>query len=434
MNHYSYNYTASNLLRGRFAKDIHPLVAKFNNSLSFDWVLFPYDIVASKVHAEMLAKQKLITKEEEQEICQGLSDIFLTLNSKSPPDLDLAHEDIHSLIEKLLIDKIGDVGKKLHTGRSRNDQVAVDVKLYLRDAGQNINNHLSDLLSLIHQLCIKHTADIMPGYTHLQQAQPIYLGKYFQAYHSMFTRDKERLYDWHKRMNYSPLGAGALAGSQLPIDREYTAKALGFQGVVENTIDAVSDRDYIIEFINICAIMMMHFSRMAEDLIIWSTEEFNFLHLDDAFATGSSIMPNKKNPDVLELLRGKSGRVYGNLQAILTVMKGLPLSYNKDMQEDKELLFDTVNTVDICLQVALPFLESASFNTAKMSNAVHGGNLHATAIMEQLVLNGIPMRDAHHMVASWVKQAMEEDCPLDHIIKKSTFSHMYVNDNSEGLC
>ncbi|HAU2100641.1 TPA: argininosuccinate lyase, partial [Legionella pneumophila] len=283
--------------------------------------------------------------------------------------------------------------------------------------GYLINALLTGLIDCLDDLTSKHQQDLMPGYTHLQQAQPVTLGTYFNAYQSMFSRDKSRLEDWFKRMNYSPLGAGALAGSTLPLDREWVAESLGFTGIISNTLDAVSDRDFVIELCSVAAMIMMHLSRLCEDLILWSTQEFDFITLDDAFATGSSLMPNKKNPDVPELIRGKSGRVYGHLMAILTVMKGLPLAYNKDMQEDKEGLFDTINTIIGCLQIITPFLQSLTFNTPLMRAKAQSGYLDATAILESLVMKGIPFRDAHHQVGLWIAEAIEKQCSLTELLK-----------------
>jgi len=401
---------------GRFKKPLDPRVCAFNASLAFDHLLYEYDIMGSKAHAKMLGKQGLITSQEATTICDALTEIQEEMKQGLHP-LNESSEDIHMFIEQILINKIGDVGKKLHTGRSRNDQVALDLRLYARDAGMTTKKQLHHLIDLLEQLMHKHQHDIMPGYTHLQQAQPIMLGNYFGAYCAMFKRDASRLGDWLKRMNYSPLGAGALAGSSLPLDRKSVAEELMFDGVIENTLDAVSDRDYVIEFCSFASIVMMHLSRLCEDLIIWATQEFNFLTLDDAFSTGSSLMPNKKNPDVLELIRGKSGRVFGHLMAILTTMKALPLAYNKDMQEDKESFFDTVNTLSSCLEIIVPFLESTQFNTHVMSKSAQSGYLDATLMLESLVLNGMPFRDAHHQVGLWVAQAIQENCSLTEVIK-----------------
>lgn len=404
---------------GRFKKELDPGVMHFNASLAFDKVLYAHDIVGSQAHAKMLARQKIISDSEADLICKGLEEISHEIE-KGSHKFDESCEDIHMFVEQLLIAKIGDVGKKLHTGRSRNDQVALDLRLYSRDAGLQINLLLQRLNQVLEKLGNHHAEDKVPGYTHLQQAQPIYLGQFFAAYLAMFQRDLSRLHDWHTRMNFSPLGAGALAGSSLPLDREWVAETLGFNGVIANTLDAVSDRDFIIEFCSVASIILMHLSRLAEDLILWATQEFGFITLDDAFATGSSLMPNKKNPDVLELIRGKSGRVFGHLMGILTVMKGLPLAYNKDMQEDKECLFDTVNTLTACLEIIAPFLESVQFNTKLMKQKANSGFLNATAVLESLVVQGVPFRDAHHQVGLWVQEAIDKNCSLDEIIKNKS--------------
>lgn len=401
---------------GRFQKTLHPDVVKFNASLPFDYVLYKHDIAGSKAHAEMLARQKLITQEESSLIQHGLSAIESEIE-QGLHALDNTCEDIHMFIEHLLIQKIGDAAKKLHTGRSRNDQVALDLRLYARDIGNKINTLLQHLVETLSHLATQHNNDKMPGYTHLQQAQPIRLGAFFNAYVCMFSRDLSRLNHWSERMNFSPLGAGALAGSLLPLDRHWVAQELKFNGVVENTLDAVSDRDFVIEYCSIASIIMMHLSRLCEDLILWATQEFNFLSLDDAYATGSSLMPNKKNPDVLELIRGKSGRVFGHLVSMLTVMKALPLAYNKDMQEDKECLFDTTNTLMACLQIISPFLMSLRFNTELMDKKAKGGYLDATALVESLVLQGMAFRDAHHQVGMWVKEAIDQQCSLSDIVQ-----------------
>ena len=363
----------------------------------------------------MLSAQELLTNDESSMICKALDEIS-TKFVKKAFELDDSCEDIHMLVEKLLIDKIGDIGKKLHAGRSRNDQVATILRMYARDVGTNIENLLDSLISTLSSLANKHVKDTMPGYTHLQQAQPI-LGKYFGAYLSMFKRDKSCIIDWKKRTNFLPLGAAALVGSTLPLDREKVAKKLGFDGIIENTLDAVSDRDFVIEFCNVASMIMVHLSRISEDIVVWTTQEFNFVVLDDAFATGSSLMPNKKNPDIPELIRGKSGRVFGHLISIMTIMKGLPLAYNKDMQEDKEVLFDTVNTVVSCLEIITPFLKSIHFNTDVMKKSAKSGYLDATEILESLVIKGIPFRDAHHQVGKWVAEAMEKDLSLEALLK-----------------
>lgn len=400
---------------GRFEKAQDPKVIAFNASIAIDYVLFPYDIEGSQAHACMLAKQGLLQESEASEICRALSEIGEEL-AQGLHVFDNTYEDIHMFIEHLLIQKIGDSGKKLHTGRSRNDQVALDLRLYARDKGQQLKEQLQQLEETLRHLSDKHQEQKMPGYTHLQQAQPIRLGQYFSAYQSMFQRDLGRLQDWHERMNVSPLGAGALAGSNLPLNREFVAQKLGFSGVIANTIDAVSDRDFIIEFCSLASIIMMHLSRLAEDLIIFATQEFGFVLLDDAFATGSSLMPNKKNPDVLELIRGKSARVFGHLLGMLTLMKGLPMAYNKDLQEDKTPLFDSVATLSACLGIIVPFLESLRFNSTHMHNQANSGYMNATALLESLVLQGMPFRDAHHLVGQKVTEALLKNISLSDIM------------------
>lgn len=399
---------------GRFTKPLNKKVLSFQASLSFDHMLYPYTILASQAHANMLAKQGLISSDEAIMIVQALSEIEDEIASGKVV-WDLNAEDIYMFIEQCLIEKIGDVGKKLHTGRSRNDQTTLDLRLYLRDHAQIILKKLTTLCKICKKLSMRHMHIVMPGYTHLQQAQPILLGQYFDAYLAMFNRDMSRLQDWLKRMNQSPAGAGALAGSTLPIDRQWMAKKLCFDGVIDNTLDAVSDRDYVIEFCAVASLIMMHLARLSEDLIIWATQEFGFITLDDAFATGSSMMPNKKNPDVLELVRGKSARVFGHLIAALTLLKALPLTYNKDMQEDKELIFDTVDTLESVLGIVPAFLASIHFNEDVMKKSAQSGFLEATIILESLVLQGIPFRDAHHQVGLWVSEAIKRGCTLKTI-------------------
>ena len=402
---------------GRFKKPMDPRALEFNASLAVDHVLYPYDIQGSQIHASMLARQGIISVDEAHEINTALNEIKQELQ-EGKHILDPAYEDIHMFIEHLLIEKIGETGKKLHTGRSRNDQVALDLRLYARDAASNIMAQLYEVTDVLQKLSSKHVNDKMPGYTHLQQAQPINLAWVFDAYIAMFHRDINRLQDLKKRMNFSPLGAGALAGSSLPLDRDWVAQSLGFDGYIANTLDAVSDRDFIMEFCSVASILMVHLSRLCEDLILWATQEFGFILLDDAFATGSSLMPNKKNPDILELIRGKSGRVFGHLMGILTVMKGLPLAYNKDMQEDKEGLFDTVKTINSCLSILSPFLESLHFNTALMEEKAGAGYLDATTLLESLILKGIPFREAHHQVGQMVGEALEKGCSLTELLNE----------------
>ena len=406
---------SSKIWGGRFTKELAPKVKAFNSSLHFDHALYREDIAGSIAHAKMLSAQKLISQKEEAEMCNALLDIQNELES-GLHQFNEEHEDIHMFIEHLLIEKIGATGKKLHTGRSRNDQVALDLKLYSRRSVSIILSHLDSLIHLLDILSSRHATAIMPGYTHLQQAQPTSLGKYLDTYACMFRRDMDRFKHSTKSLDLSPLGAAAFAGSNLPLDRHYVARELGFSGIVENTIDAVSDRDYIIEIMSAISISMMHLSRLSEDLIIWSTSEFNFVELDDAFSTGSSLMPNKKNPDVLELLRGKTGRTYGNLMSILTTMKALPLAYNKDMQEDKEVFFDSINTITSSLEVITPLLDSIQFNTQTMADAANSGFLLATECLEKLVLKGVSFRDAHHQVGLLVKEAIEKKLSLHEVL------------------
>lgn len=387
---------------GRFSETLDSEVASFHASIGFDHVLYAEDISGSIAHVGMLARQELLTRVEAAKLMLGLREIKRELAAGQHP-FDVAFEDIHMFIEHLLTQKCGNLGKKLHTGRSRNDQVALDLRLYTRKACSQVLKSIDTLNEVLQELVIKHANDLMPGYTHLQQAQPIQLGAFFGAYQAMLVRDRERFLDVRKRLNYSPLGAGSLAGSQLPLDRYRVAKTLKFDGIIENTLDAVSDRDFVIEFCSSASILMMHLSRLAEDLIVFSTQEFGFIKLHDAFATGSSLMPNKKNPDVMELIRGKSGRIFGHLMGILTMMKGLPLAYNKDMQEDKEGLFDTVKTVLSCLSILPRFLKSLSWNLNHMHEVASQDVLQATAKVEKLVLKGVPFREAHHQVGEWVK-------------------------------
>lgn len=401
---------------GRFKKPTDPRVAEFNSSIHFDEILYQFDITGSVAHAKMLCKQGLITKDENRLISKGLEDIAKEMEAETLA-ADPECEDVHMFIEQELVRRIGDVGKKLHTGRSRNDQVALDLRMYARAASASLIEGLMSLDETLVRLAKKHKDDVMPGYTHLQQAQPVKLGVYFDAYSSMFKRDMSRLFEWYERSNYSPLGAGALAGSGLPLDREFVAEELEFSGVIENTLDAVSDRDFVIELCSVGSMIMVHLSRLCEDIIIWSTQEFNYITLDDAFATGSSLMPNKKNPDIAELVRGKSGRVFGNLMGILTVMKGLPLAYNKDMQEDKECLFDTMDTVIDCVEIMDPFLSSMKFNTDIMKARANSGYLDATALLESFVLKGMAFRDAHHKVGELVAEAMEKGISLKELMK-----------------
>ncbi len=385
----------------RFKKSTDKLVSEFNSSLYFDQKLYKYDILGSIAHAKMLENQGIISKEEAQKITDGLEQILSEIEN-GQIEFDIELEDIHTNIEKLLIEKIGETGKKVHTGRSRNDQVALDIRMYLKDEIKNVQKLLIELEKELLSKQKEHLETIMPGYTHLQRAQPITFSHHLGAYVEMFKRDFERLKDSYKRVNILPLGAGALATTSHNLDRLKTAEYLGFDGICLNSLDAVSDRDFVIETISAISIIMMHLSRFCEEIILWATLEFGFVEIDDGFSTGSSLMPQKKNPDVAELIRGKTGRVYGDLFSILTVMKSLPLAYNKDMQEDKEPLFDAIDTVKACLKLITPMLSSIKINKDKMLKATDDGFLNATDVADYLVNQGVPFRDAHENVGKLV--------------------------------
>lgn len=399
---------------GRFQKPLDLKASEFLTSLHFDKKLYECDILGSLAHVKMLEKQGMINQEEAKKISDGLKIIKRQIQH-SEVELNPALEDIHMNIEYLLEKQIGESAKKLHTGRSRNDQVALDLRLYTRQSIDYIQEQLKVLEKTFNEIIDKHDSTIMPGYTHLQQAQPISLAQFFDAYKAMIKRDCDRFENCRDRLNFSPLGAGALAGSSLPLNRHFVAAELDFSGIINNTLDAVSDRDFIIEFCAASSILMMHLSRLCEDIILYCTIEFSFITLDDAFATGSSLMPNKRNPDIAELIRGKSGRIFGHLMAILTVMKGLPLCYNKDLQEDKEALFDTVDTLSACLNILPDFLKSLTFNTQIMKKAVEQSFMDATSWVEKLVLKGIPFRTAHQVVGEWVAQGIKEGKTLCEI-------------------
>ncbi len=398
----------------RFSKKAEKIVNDFNSSLPFDYKLYKYDIEGSIAHAKMLALQGILKEDEADKIVSGLAEILDEINEEKI-SFNLEFEDIHTNIEKLLIEKIGETGKKLHTARSRNDQVALDIRLYLRDEIKNIKKLILKVISSLLKLQNEHTETIMPGYTHLQRAQAITLAHHLGAYVEMFKRDFDRLNDCNKRVNVLPLGSCALAGTPHNIDRNKTAELLGFESVSLNSIDGVSDRDFIIETLCAISTIMMHTSRMSEEIILWTSFEFKFAELDDAYSTGSSIMPQKKNPDVSELIRGKTGRVYGDLITILTVMKSLPLAYNKDMQEDKEPLFDGVSTVKTCLEILSPLLLSLKFNKENMLKAVNKGFLNATDVADYLVEKGVPFREAHRICGNLVKYAEENDLTLNEL-------------------
>ena len=399
---------------GRFTEATNKLVEEFTASVPYDWRLYPYDIAGSIAHATMLAKTGIITKNESRRIIRGLRDILREI-AAGAFDFSLELEDIHMNIEDRLIRKIGPVGGKLHTARSRNDQVALDIRMYLRDEIAEIHELLGLLQNVVISLAELHRDVVMPGYTHLQRAQPVLFGHHLLAYYEMFDRDRGRLVDCFRRVNVMPLGAGALAGTVLPIDRKYVARLLAFAGICENSIDAVSDRDFSIEFTAACAQIMMHLSRFAEELVIWSSSEFGFITIGDAFTTGSSIMPQKKNPDVAELTRGKTGRVYGSLTALLTIMKGLPLAYNRDMQEDKEPVFDAADTVRHSLAVYTEMLKNVTVHKDAMRKAAEDGFITATDLADYLVRKGVPFRRAHEIVGKAVLLASERGCGLRNV-------------------
>ena len=397
---------------GRFTKQTDQLVFDFNASITFDKRLFHEDVTGSIVHATMLAKQGILTEEERKSIVEGLTWILEDVDDGTLA-IDETQEDIHSFVEATLIDRIGDAGKKLHTGRSRNDQVALDMRLYTRARVAEIDGLLKKLLEAILDTMKNNLDTYMPGFTHLQKAQPITLAHHYGAYFEMFKRDRQRLTDIYKRMNYCPLGAGALAGTTYPLDREYTARLLRFEGPTLNSIDSVADRDYLIEFLSALSTIMMHLSRFSEEIIIWNSNEYQFVELDDAYSTGSSIMPQKKNPDIAELVRGKTGRVYGALMALLTTMKGLPLAYNKDMQEDKEMAFDAMDTAADCITLFTGMIQTMKFRKDRMAKSAMNGFTNATDAADYLVGKGVPFRDAHGIIGRLVLYCIEKNTSID---------------------
>ena len=399
---------------GRFTKEENQLVHNFNESLSFDQKFYSQDIRGSIAHVTMLQKQGIITKEEMDTIIQGLEGIKSDIDNGTLT-FDKESEDIHSFVEANLIQRVGDAGKKLHTGRSRNDQVALDMKLYTRDEVLEINSLLKTLLSSLLKVMKENTETFMPGFTHLQKAQPITLAHHMGAYFEMFRRDRGRLADIYERMNYCPLGSGALAGTTYPLDRAYSAELMGFAGPTMNSMDSVADRDYVIELLSAMSTVMMHLSRFSEEIIIWNSNEYQFVEIDDAYSTGSSIMPQKKNPDIAELVRGKTGRVYGALMSILTTMKGIPLAYNKDMQEDKELTFDAIDTVKGCLALFEGMVSTMKFRKDVMENSAKHGFTNATDAADYLVNHGVPFRDAHGIVGRLVLYCLDKKIPLDEM-------------------
>ena len=399
---------------GRFTKDNDKEMFDFNESLSFDKRLYKVDITGSLAHAEMLGKQGIISKEEAEDITKGLKSILGDIESGSLK-IDSAAEDIHSFVEAELINRIGDTGKKLHTGRSRNDQVALDMKLYTREQIDSISLLLKDFIDVIIYKMEENTDTYMPAFTHLQKAQPTNLAHYLGAYVEMFLRDKDRLKDIRKRMNLSPLGAGALCGTTYDLDRDFVAEKLGFDTATFNSMDSVSDRDYLIETLSALSIIMMHLSRFSEEIIIWNSNEYKFVEIDDAYSTGSSIMPQKKNPDVAELVRGKTGRTYGALISLLTTMKGLPLAYNKDMQEDKEVAFDAMDTVSKCISIFTKMLYTLKFNNDVLAESAMKGYTNATDAADYLVKKGMPFRDAHSVIGRLVLLCLEKDCAIEDL-------------------
>ena len=397
---------------GRFTKETDKLVYNFNASISFDQKFYKQDIEGSIAHVKMLGKQGILTDQESGDIVRALQEIWQDVEDGKLQITD-EYEDIHSFVEANLIDRLGDTGKKLHTGRSRNDQVALDMRLYTREEVKETDTLLKELLKELLKIMEENTGTIMPGFTHLQKAQPVTLAHHVGAYFEMFRRDRGRLHDIYERMNYCPLGAGALAGTTYPLDREYTAELLGFYGPTLNSMDSVSDRDYVIEFLSALSTVMMHLSRFCEEIIIWNSNEYQFVEIDDAYSTGSSIMPQKKNPDIAELVRGKTGRVYGALMSILTTMKGIPLAYNKDMQEDKELTFDAIDTVKGCLALFTGMISTMKFRKDVMSKSARHGFTNATDAADYLVNHGVPFRDAHGIVGRIVLYCIEKGIAID---------------------
>ena len=399
---------------GRFTKATEQKVYDFNASITFDKRLFQQDIEGSIAHSTMLAKQGILTVEERDAIVDGLKGIYADVEAGKLV-IDETQEDIHSFVEANLIDRIGDAGKKLHTGRSRNDQVALDMRLYTREQVLEVDSLLKELLEVILHTMEENVETYMPGFTHLQKAQPTTLAHHYGAYFEMFKRDRQRMADIYQRMNYCPLGAGALAGTTYPLDRAYTAELLGFDGPTLNSMDSVSDRDYLIEFLSALSTVMMHLSRFSEEIIIWNSNEYRFVEIDDAYSTGSSIMPQKKNPDIAELVRGKTGRVYGALMSLLTTMKGIPLAYNKDMQEDKEVSFDAFDTVKNCLDLFTGMLRTMKFRNEVMAESAMNGFTNATDAADYLVLKGVPFRDAHGIIGRLVLYCIDKNTSIDKL-------------------
>ena len=419
---------------GRFSKALNSRVNDFNSSISFDCRMYREDITGSIAHATMLGKCGIIEKSEVQLICKTLKEILADIENNSL-EIDYEAEDIHMFIESVLTERIGDTGKRLHTSRSRNDQVALDIRMYLKREITDIKAFVIRLEEVLCDIASKHTESVMPGYTHLQRAQPVTLGHYLMAYAQMFSRDIVRLNEIYSHTNILPLGSCALAGTTYPIDRHFVAEQLGFDAVTENSMDGVSDRDFAIELASALSIMMMHLSRFSEEIILWCSGEFAFVELDDAYSTGSSIMPQKKNPDIPELVRGKTGRVYGDLTTLLTLMKGIPLAYNKDMQEDKEAIFDAIDNTKICLELFASMLETATFKTQKMRDASAYGFINATDCADYLVKKGMPFRSAYKIIGRLVAYCIDNGKSLDTLTldEYKQFSEIFEGDVYEAI-
>ena len=424
----------ADLWGGRFTKDTDRMVYEFNASINFDKKLYKQDIQGSMAHVKMLAKQNILTESDRDVILEGLQGILDDVENGSLV-IDMKYEDIHSFVEANLIDRVGEAGKRLHTGRSRNDQVALDMRLYTREQVVKTDMLLKELMTTVLTTMEENLDTYMPGFTHLQKAQPTTLAHHYGAYFEMFKRDRERLHDIYKRMNYCPLGAGALAGTTYPLDRKYTAELLGFYGPTLNSMDSVSDRDYLIEFLASLATIMMHLSRFSEEIIIWNSNEYQFVEIDDAYSTGSSIMPQKKNPDIAELVRGKTGRVYGALMSLLTTMKGIPLAYNKDMQEDKEMAFDAMENVQNCLMLFNGMIATMKFRKDKMAKSALGGFTNATDAADYLVNKGVPFRDAHGIIGRLVLYCIDKNCSIDDLTldELKSISEVFEQDIYESI-
>ena len=419
---------------GRFTGSINDLAWNFNASITFDKRFLEVDVMGSKAHAAMLARQGIISEEEKDQITKGLDSILEDVKA-GRLEITTKYEDVHSFLEANLIDRIGDAGKKVHTGRSRNDQVALDMRLYARGEVEHTAELLKNMLATLNDIMKDNLTTYMPGFTHLQKAQPVTLAHHVGAYFEMFKRDLLRMKDIRSRMNYCPLGAGALAGTTYPLDREFTARELGFYGPTLNSMDSVADRDYLIEYLSALSTIMMHLSRFSEEIIIWNSNEYRFVEIDDAYSTGSSIMPQKKNPDIAELVRGKTGRVYGDLTSLLTTMKGIPLAYNKDMQEDKEAAFDAIDTVDNCLTLFTDMLRTLKFNKDNMEKSAMMGFTNATDAADYLVNKGMPFRDAHSVIGRLVLFCIDKNCAIDDLSLEELkgFSELFDKDIYDAI-